>query len=217
MEWNDLTNNCIVALTKMALFVRQNPSRVDAMRLKFKCPCGAKLDAPIRVIGRVAPCPACGAPIQVPKPPRIVVEGAMKAIPHVMPGHSLMEYAEIVEQIKELIGFNTALYKLALQEPLVDTHKDHAIRAIRNLAVYIQDRHEKTQDNRAGESRQITSSLASRAAGSNFGGVGSRKATIRSNNRWTKNRCPAIDDSRHPLVDAVFGLIESLRSPVTPT
>lgn len=55
-------------------------------RISVRCACGAKLNAPLSAVGKVAPCPRCQAPLTVPSPDEVDFGAAPEEFDYSMSG-----------------------------------------------------------------------------------------------------------------------------------
>ena len=182
------------------------------MRVQFKCECGAKLRSGLRHIGKRKPCPACEAQVRVPRPSEKVVLRSMLPVPHAMPSKSVREYERLIAEIIESGGANARLCDMTGHFYLVAVWVDGAIRQLRNISVFAEDTSCKPQD----PAPRAETLLLAAAAGSDYGGLRSHKAKVRSYRRWMKQqreseRCPTTEQLRAMVLDAI-GNLERLLS-----
>ena len=181
------------------------------MRVQFKCECGAKLRSGLRHIGKRKPCPACKVLVRVPRPSKKVVLRSMLPVPHAMPSKNVREYERLITDIIEIGGSNARLCDMTGHFHLVPMWIDDAIRQLRNVSVFAED----SASSAIKSSPRAANFLLAAAAGSDYGGLRTHKAKVRSYRRWMKKQrdsesCPTTEHLRLLVLDAIHHLEDLL-------
>ena len=180
------------------------------MRVQFKCKCGSRLRAGLRHIGKQKPCPACEVKVRVPRPSERVVLRAMTPVPHAMPNKDVRQYERLIFDIIEFGGANARLCDMTGHFHLITGWVKDAIRQLRSVSVFAEDAAATESAPRA------ENYLLAVAAGSDYGGLRSHKAQIRSYRRWMKKQreakpCPTTEHLRSLVMDAIAHLEQLLK------
>ncbi len=194
-----------------------NNNGKQAMQIKFKCRCGARLRCDSRGIGRVLECPGCSAKVEVPVPSLPEVQRVLKEVPHAYPSKSTSHYLDLARQIHAHTTFNVQICKVTGYPTLAFDCVDQAKRMLRNIAVFLNDA-DRESIPQASPASGIVNVLASFAAGQDFGGTGTSAARSRQYQRWQNsqgNNRPSHDVDEDPFRGQVFAAIAAVESLLT--
>ena len=129
----------------------------------------------------------------------------MLPVPHAMPNKNVRQYERMIADIIELGAGNARLCDMTGYFDLLTTWVDDAIRQLCNISVFAEDNPACTPPE--SPSNAVNYLLAA-AAGSDYGGLRSRKAKLNSYRRWIKkqskmHQCHTTEHLRELVRDAI--------------